>query len=467
MSTTTRPRRLARGLGLLMAPLVWLERAKGRRRLALVALYLLVAAVVGAVAWHVLCLRGLPDVGDPFDVAAFERPDVPDAENAMPLYREAVRRLVPPADEYQHLISPVWQGRGDPSAAPLLAWSAANREALALWRRGTERPGAFDPPDAPFGYPMAEGMRWLGMLASLEALRLEARGDLEGAWGWYRAMLRASRHLGRRGTYRRLAMSQVLLTQAEDRILGWAARADVGAPLLRRALAEARAIDAMTAPPSETLKAEYLEALRALDAVRAAPRLPGRPEPGEGEWYAFLPLYPLARMFFRNEPERSRRVVRLIFANRLAYADRPPATRPWLVAPGIHDTAADPAAPAGARRLPPAELAAWYDSALFVANLRGHWATASDPHDRSLRRRLILDLARALHRREHPEAPPTDAALIALYGLDDLPDGVTYPGDRLNPPTATAIIIRTPPPPPPAMSPAKGARTLSPAPGVP
>ena len=80
---------------------------------------------------------------------------------------------------------------------------AANRPALATWREGTERPDAmYHQPGqlaADTLLPVSQDIRTLGRLAGLEGSRHEEQGQLEEAWGWYKAMLRASRHVGRHG----------------------------------------------------------------------------------------------------------------------------------------------------------------------------------------------------------------------------------------------------------------------------
>ena len=49
---------------------------------------------------------------------------------------------------------------------------------------------------------MIEALWSFHELALLEASRLEEQGDMAGAWGWYRAALRATYHMGLRGTRR-------------------------------------------------------------------------------------------------------------------------------------------------------------------------------------------------------------------------------------------------------------------------
>src|SRR5690349_17957153 len=79
----------------VLAPLRWLERARGRKRLALVALYLVLLAVAAFFGWWASSLRGLPDIGDPFDVAAFRAEGVPPEQDAYTHYRRASQLFRP------------------------------------------------------------------------------------------------------------------------------------------------------------------------------------------------------------------------------------------------------------------------------------------------------------------------------------------------------------------------------------
>ena len=45
--------------------------------------------------WWSIQLVGLPDIGEPFDVAAFRSFRIPDDRNAFVLYRQAARWLKP------------------------------------------------------------------------------------------------------------------------------------------------------------------------------------------------------------------------------------------------------------------------------------------------------------------------------------------------------------------------------------
>src|SRR4051812_2128778 len=68
-----------------------------RRRLRQLAWALLglTAAAVAFAAWWLTSLRGLPDIGDPFDVAAIREPAIPDERNAFTFLRRAHETLTP------------------------------------------------------------------------------------------------------------------------------------------------------------------------------------------------------------------------------------------------------------------------------------------------------------------------------------------------------------------------------------
>ena len=58
-------------VSIALAPLRAVERTRGLLRLGVLAVYALIALAASAVLWRQAQLRGLPDVGAPFDVAAF------------------------------------------------------------------------------------------------------------------------------------------------------------------------------------------------------------------------------------------------------------------------------------------------------------------------------------------------------------------------------------------------------------
>ncbi len=129
----------------LAAPLRWFF---GNRRRVLTAAATLLALLATPLSWWSIQLAGLPGIGDPFDVAAFRATTIPDDRNAYILYRRAAERLRP-------LEVSAKAGAGGPAVDIFAHWSAAdlllrkcaedNREALELFRQGSERPDAYDP----------------------------------------------------------------------------------------------------------------------------------------------------------------------------------------------------------------------------------------------------------------------------------------------------------------------------------
>src|SRR6516165_747352 len=77
------------------------------------------AVAAGALAiWWLNSLNGLPDIGDPFDVAAFRAFHVPDDQNAFTFLRRAEQALTPSPPR----VAPSWS-EADPQSRE---WVDAN-----------------------------------------------------------------------------------------------------------------------------------------------------------------------------------------------------------------------------------------------------------------------------------------------------------------------------------------------------
>jgi hypothetical protein len=144
-----------------------------------------------------------------------------------------------------------------------------------------------------------------------------------------------------------------------------------------------------------------------------------------------------------NEPERSRRAIRLIYANWLAQVDKPTAARAPSAFHGrvlIYEN--DGSAPPAARAVTPETLSHYVEETLLAK-----WILASDEPERSdsvlgswegdglfareRRRRsaLLVKLAAALYQRERGSSPAKAGELLGRY-LKDLPEGVA-PNDPI------------------------------------
>ncbi len=238
-----------------------------RFRLIVLAVLPGFASVAGTFVGRMRSLDDLPDVGDPFDVARELRPVViPDENNAYVSYAEArqLRTRPPAAMARVKLATLSWAEAG----TPVRDYLAENRPALKAWRDGTERPDAlYHQPDKlafDTSLPLVDDLRELAWLAGIEGSRMEEQGAMGEAWSWYRAMLRSSRHVGKRGVLLGRAAGAIIHEKAARRIVHWASDSRVDGAMLRRALADALAADAMTPPLAENMKLEYLICVRDL-----------------------------------------------------------------------------------------------------------------------------------------------------------------------------------------------------------
>jgi hypothetical protein len=400
--------------------------------------------------WRLRSLDELPDIGDPFDVTEALRPvDLPDEQNAYAVYATAntgrlqLGKAFPKAD-FRTL---TWSKAGP----ELRAFVEQQRPALEKWRMGSERPDAleFQPEQIVRSLwlvsNLTQDMWQLAHLAALEGSRREEAGAMSQAWDWYWALLRFSRLVQRHGGARWIGAQEH--EWATNRILHWAAdpRADV--QQLRRTLEDTLAADALTPPLSEAIQFEYLVYFHRdwqqflADFGRPPPPLPGG-ERGPLDQLAYLVgAGRLARMTWvraSNEVERSRRAIRLLYANWLAQVDRPAAKRaPVVVREPVWIYAADPTSPPAARAVNPKVLSQAIERNKLAQTLLFLDHSNKDLSDRSLpwednrasarerRRRsvLIVRLATELYRREHDAAPATTGALVGPY-LKELPEGV-------------------------------------------
>jgi hypothetical protein len=454
----------------LAAPFRWLFRS---RRRVLTASAVLLAMIATPVIWWSIQLLGLPDIGDPFDLEAFRSFTIPDDRNAFVLYRQAADRLKPLDATIESsgarvvgvlpmvsgILPTETSGRSRDEKLDLLAawskadprvrrWAEEDREALAIYRRGGERPDALDPNrERPKDARNWQALRSLHLLALLEASRLEEGGDMAGAWGWYRTALRASYHFGRYGYGYHRFVAQRWRDEIHDRLAAWSADPRTTPAMVRQALDEVIACAALAPSDSYTIQAEYPDLLRWLDS----PDNPGRQMPlahlyslfGDSQ-YRLSPEHMRAILdvwrFWRREPERSRRVIRLAVANWLAYYDLPPERRPKpdpdLPGP-LRFYALGPEAPAKARALPPGALDHWLATTVDAA------AILRDRNPASIRgqevrgyRALVVLLATELYRRDHGTVPLWDEALVGPY-LKELPDDGL--GDGAGPAGSAAV----------------------------
>jgi hypothetical protein len=424
------------------------------------------ALAVGALAiWWLRSLNGLPDIGEPFDVAAFRAFSVPDDQNAFTYFRRACEKITP----VRGMVGGDGADPGDSKFAWSIAnpkwreWAGENREAFELFQRGAEQSDAANPA----GDPTADvHPDLLITLAVLEGSRRQESGDTAGAWDCYRAVLRTITHFRQRGSTLQRGCARGASRWLQRRLTDWAAEPRTTTSQLRTALDFVLENEPDPDWDLFAVKSGYLELMDALQR----PISPSAQQEIEGEWtfrLGDMSLSPevvghleAARRFLLREPERSRRVLRLLCANYLAHVEtrerppRKPAVRAMFSyldssfpvtkrKIGVPLYPVSPGASAGARALPPQEVAGWLVTTLDarLRLIRGYdeWlppVRARDRRtiaDRRAHRELVIMLATEIYRRERGALPPSEEALVRTY-LKSLPDnGSAEVADEMTP----------------------------------
>ncbi len=377
--------------------------------------------LVGSWAWWALQLWGLPDIGDPFDVASFLSVRVADDRNAFIDYSYAAslhkginRKFQANNTVYNLLDVPVDWAHANPTWRDYLAQST---ETLRLWRLGAEKPEAlYDHPGSlsfRTSLELSQELRSMSRLAVVEGMRLEAEGDVAAAWGWYRAVLRSSRHSGQHGFQIERLVGATIYDDASKALNRWATNPKVDAALLRRALDELIAIDAMTVTPSETIKTEYLLFVAELDDPFLIDDLmiTNLPADQPNDWCQDLPIsvgnkkvIQGTRLSLAQDRERSLRLARLMTANWLAEVEKPPSQRSKVFreVPTIYEVD-----PPGSQALSAEKLSEWLDSSLLaIKHFRWlkNYVVVID-RERVRQAKLVENLANELSKREHGQLP--------------------------------------------------------------
>ncbi len=424
-------------LDLLIAPLTWLERARGRRRLALLLLYALILSVGGVLVGREVALWQLPDAPEPFDLAKYGHVNLADTDNAMVLYAQAAKLLIkdPKVAPLSVLVQRAGKDWDWTRASPeVRSFVESNGAAITLWLRGTIRPDAalVQPDLATLAPPLIDigDLRILAYLGTLEATRRQAKGDLSGAWTYFRGVIRSGIHAGCHGGLGFAAMEGEILGPATLKVIAWVDDPRVTPQLLRQAVGDLTRSRQMMSSVTDMIRMEYFQTRADLDRPNER-----RPQLGRsGDSVAWLAEYLGVMDFLRNEPKLSQRILRLITAGQLAQSERPIDSRPQVISPRYLIYAIDAATPSRLARIDPEKLVAWADAsqcrdAIPEFSFFLMWVQAARNRFESLR----LHLAERAYALDHGGQPAkTYGDLVSAY-LDALPTGVTA-GDLLSAP---------------------------------
>lgn len=393
---------------------------------AIIALVLL--AVPFVVRMYFLSL--VPDMAEPFDVAAFVKDAIPLEENAFTDYRRAfeIYRQVNPDPsgaalaDFERVFQDGWNAADEATRA----WLEANRAALVVWKRGTEKERALHRmPGSPDNSTLADMIveqRAFLRLARLEQMRCQHEGNFDDAWEMIRAAYRSGGHASSRGVAIEAMIGIALHLTATVGMAHWAEQPSVTSDQLQSAMKQVRSDFALYDAESSALKAEYLY-------LRSAIRQPTWPEEigaGLGGLFANESIpFSIRSAFLRmvGEPDVTLQISRQVLANHLREIDKPPAQRRKLVQyKKLKLFDVDPTAIRAAGELDPAALDRAMTSFLFTPSISVGMLMLDGPHQRTRGRQAALEVMFAAHayQRDQGEFPKSLDQLVPKY-LDAVP----------------------------------------------
>jgi hypothetical protein len=220
------------------------------RVVIMVTLGLVVAAAAFSI-WWTTSLNGLPDIGGPFDVAAFRAVRVLDERNAFAILRQANAGLTPAPSH----VALTWPAADEETRR----WVEANSRAVALFQRAAEQADAANTNAEP---PVLA--QRLAFLVLLEGGRRQFLHNSAGAWDCYGAVLRMATHVRRRGsTTQRQDLDAYWASWLHQQIAAWADDPATTVPQIREALDRAIEDEPQPEWAAVAIKAGYLEMTRA------------------------------------------------------------------------------------------------------------------------------------------------------------------------------------------------------------
>lgn len=267
----------------------------------------------------------LPELDEPFDVAAFSDLRVAPDRNAFVEYERATESYVAPSAEVRANLDDVLaNGRWESATPPLVRWLRDNEEALRSWSRGADRREAVDGSPGrrvtSGRSPFLDLVSDFGRLARCRAVEELAEDRPGEAWGPLRSLCFASRHPGAYGRYSDREIGYAMVRDSTPQITAWARHPAVDAALLRAAMEDVQSTIERTAPLSNAVKVEYLVVRHAIENSSPLEFVIGEPLPERFQ-----------SEFTVLEPVVSRRVSRALFANWLEWVDAPVVERPFRI----------------------------------------------------------------------------------------------------------------------------------------
>ncbi len=302
------------------------KRKRLRRR---IIIPLIVALVIGSpFLYRASRLWKLPDIGEPFDVQEFVSYAPGDDENAFTVYREIAGKITPdpqitplnsPASSEKETESLLMsfeavvknEQRDLPHRSEWETWLNENEEMLLLWKEGTACNESLNNPPAELQISTlleaSQELRSYARLVVVKAKILADDGKLDEAWNWYRALFRSSRHLGHRSVFIDRIIGDAIYSMAAAGVRNhWVNHPNITDTQLATAIRELTEINEMTPPLADCYKSEYLMYMNTLS---------------RNDWELLFndgnsSLNSIG-LWFKNEPEFSRRLMKIYVAETL------------------------------------------------------------------------------------------------------------------------------------------------------
>ncbi|QDU78621.1 hypothetical protein Pla110_03250 [Polystyrenella longa] len=285
-----------------------------KKRLLLLAIGLLVMTTA-FFAWRDWRVRSIPDLGEPFDVAAFEEKYPLDEPNAFNTYsrwlkvRDLIHQQNLSANVNYNIAYDSWENANEATVEYL----EEMRPLIGPWEEGSQIAQGFeiDPREISFEslLEVTQESRDISRIILLDTARLMHEGDRKAVWDRYRLLMRIERHIRNGCLITQLvcyAMHKNWLSQFER----FLAQEEITLEELRQFRDDLTRLQQQFPGPEVAIKFEYLGMRRTL-----APKL------AQHSWSNYL----------SNEPEVFQRVLSLFYRNWLAHCAKPPWEAPPFV----------------------------------------------------------------------------------------------------------------------------------------
>jgi hypothetical protein len=224
--------------------------------------------------------------------------------------------------------------------------------------------------------------------------------------------------------------------QMEKPIRAWAEHPNQSPSSLRRALDEVITINAMTPSMAENLRSEYFAFsgfLHEPDISLAKIELQIVESKTRPDLSPFGAMKESLWRLALREPERSRRLIRVVWANWLSAADLPVGERLGrghkLPYGYFYDPPSD--SPENVRTVAPGRINRWVGSTRYLREMVPGIDNLdkAEGNEAAMRAALVVELAEQLYLRENGHPPDSPDKLVGPY-LKALPEGYVPPSTR-------------------------------------